>query len=416
MKKIKDSKLKDQNNGNWRLGFLICFGFWTLIFGFCSASAELPVSTTVTSSTGGPTQFQSNIGGLSIGFIKVGTTEVATLGWHPDFKFGPCGLGADVNLGLGDNKPSNFEGAVLRYAKYDDSQKGLTYGVLNGVTVGHGLVMNNYSTRIGSQIMLTNEQMGFFGYVDLDKYVLRGMLTRNNIYMGRVEERVNPMLTLGQYYINDSTGRTITQSDGTIRTFPSVAAVGADLTAPLPANFQAYAEAGQLINHGGGVSAGLSWAYDLMVANASFSAEYRMLDKAFVPGYFGPDYENNPVDLASAEATGSAKNGYLTKLGINALGLVTFSAVYESYQNSNSALTADLAAKLGDQIGVHGYYKQPDFVDFRSLSLEQGAILGADISYKLNPNTSLITHYLKAYNPTSGRVESTQYYEIALSF
>lgn len=387
-----------------------------LLLAVTCSHAELPVSTTVTSSSNGPTQVQSNIGGLSIGFIKVGSAEVATLGWHPDFKFGPWGLGADVNLGLGDNKPANFEGAVLRYAKYDDSQKGLTYGVLNGVTVAHGLVMKNYSTRIGSQIMLTNEQMGFFGYVDLDKYVVRGMITRNNIYMGRIEERVNPMLTLGQYYINDSTGRTIIQGDGTTRTYPQVAAIGADATLPLPANFQAYAEAGQLINHGAGASAGLSWAYDMMVANASFSAEYRMLDKAFVPGYFGSDYENNPVDLASAEATGSPKNGYLVQTGINALGLMTFNAVYESYLNSNSALTADLMSKLGDQITVRGYYKQPNFVDFRSISLEQGVVLGADVAYKLNPNTSLITHYLKAYNPASGQVESTQYYEVALNF
>jgi hypothetical protein len=397
------------------IGTLGLFVIWCLLFGNY-ASAELPVSTTVTSSSNGATQLQSNIGGLSIGFIKVGTTEVATIGWHPDFKFGPWGLGADVNLGLGDNKPSNFEGAVLRYAKYDDSQKGLTYGVLNGVTVAHGLVMKNYSTRIGSQIMLTNEQMGFFGYVDLDKYVVRGLATHSNVYMGRVEERVNPMLTLGQYYVNDATGRTIIQSNGTTKTYPQVAAIGADATLPLPANFQAYAEAGQLINHGGGVSAGLSWAYDMMVANASFSAEYRMLDKAFVPGYFSADYENNPVDLASAEATNNPKNGYLVQTGINALGLATFNAAYESYVNSNSALMADLTTKLGEQISVRGYYKQPNFVDFRSISLEQGAVLGADIAYKLNQNTSLITHYLKAYNPTSGQVESTQYYEVALNF
>jgi len=276
--------------------------------------------------------------------------------------------------------------------------------------------MKNYSTRIGSQVMLTNEQMGFFGYLDLDKYIVRGMLTRNNIYMGRLEERLNPALTLGQYYINDATGRTIAQTDGTTKPNPQVAAIGVDATEALPANFQAYTEVGQLINHGGGASAGLSWAYDLMVASASFSAEYRLLDKGFVPGYFSADYENNPVDLASVEATSGPKNGYLVQMGINALGLMTLNAAYESYINSNNALTADLTTKLGDQINVHGYYKQPNFVDFRSISLEQGAVLGADVAYKFNQNTNLITHYRKAYNSTSGLVESTQYYEIAISF
>ena len=374
------------------------------------------VTTTVTSSTGGPTQLQSNIGGISIGYIKVGTKEITTLAWRPDFKFGPWGLGADVNVSLGENKPANYENMVLRYVEYDDSKKGLRYGVLDGVTIGHGLVMKNYSTRIGNQILLTNERMGFKGYLDMDKYVVRGMATRSNIYAARVEERINPMLTLGEYYITDTTGRTITRTDGTTKAFPSVSAVGIDATVPLPANFEGYAEAGQLLNHGMGLTTGISWAYDLMVANASFLAEYRMLDKGFVPGYFGVDYENNPIDLASAEATGKAKNGYLAQLGVNALGLATLNAIYESYVDSNSTLTADLSAKLGDQLTVSGYYKQPNFVDFRSISLEQGAIIGADVAYKLNPFTTLITHYKKAYNPASGQVESTQYYEVALSF
>jgi len=292
----------------------------------------------------------------------------------------------------------------------------LRYGVLDGVTLGHGLIMKNYTTRVGSLVLLTNEQMGFKGYLDMDKYIVRGMGTRSNIYYARVEERINPMLTLGQYYVTDTTGRRIVQTDGTTRTFPSISAIGVDATAPLPANFEAYAEAGQLMNHGNGYAAGLSWAYNLMVADASFLAEYRMLDKGFVPGYFGADYETNPVDLTSAEASGKPKNGYLAQLGVNALGLASLTAVYEAYQDSNASLMADLTAKLGEQISVRGYYQQPNFVDYRSITLEQGAILGADVAYKVNPYTSLVTHYKKAYNPTTGQVESTQYYEIALSF
>jgi hypothetical protein len=300
--------------------------------------------------------------------------------------------------------------------EYDDSLRGLRYGILNGVTLGSGLVMRNYSTRIGSQVMLTNEQMGLKGYVTMDKYQVSAMATRSNIYYGRVEERINPMLTLGQYYVTDTTGRTISQTDGTVRKFPSVSAIGIDASVPLPANFKGYAEASQLLNHGMGLATGISWAYDLMVANASFLAEYRMLDKGFVPGYFGIDYEYNPIDLVSAEATGNAKNGYLAQFGVNALGLMSVAAVFESYQDSKSALTADLSAKLTDQLTLHGYYRQPNFVDFRSITLEQGAIIAADVAYKVNPFTSLITHYKKAFNPGSGQVESTQYYEVALSF
>ena len=380
------------------------------------AYAEVPVATTVTSATGGPTQLQSNIGGISIGYIRVGTAEVATLGWRPDLKFGPWGLGADVNLALGDKKPANYESAVLRYVEYDDMKKGLRYGMLDGVTIGHGLIMKNYSTRVSSQVLLNNEQMGAKGYLDMDKCVVRGMATRSSLYFVRVEERINPMLTLGQYYVSDSIGRRITQANSTVRQFPAVSAIGLDATMPLPANLEVYAEAGQLMNHGNGLTAGFSWAYDMMVANASFLAEYRMLDKGFIPGYFNVDYETNPIDITSAEASTKPKNGYLAQLGVNALGLASLSAIYEAYQDSNATLTADLSAKLSEQVNVRGYYKQPNFADYRSITLEQGAILGADVTYKVNPFTSVITHYKKAYNPSTGQVESTQYYEMALSF
>ena len=409
---MKNAKLKIKNNRVFL--FLVCvFYFWFLVFSFC---AFAQITTTVTAGAGATTQLQSNIGGISIGYIKVGTAEVTTLAWRPDFKFGPWGLGADVNLALGENKPTNYENVVLRYVEYDDTKKGLRYGVLERITLGHGLIMKNYSTRLGNQVLLTNEQMGFRGYLDLESYVIKGLATRSNIYAVRVEERINPLLTLGQYLVMDTTGRTITLVGGTKKTYPAISAVGIDAIVPLPANFKAYAEAGQLLNYGGGLSAGVSWAYDLMVANASFLAEYRMLDKKFVPGYFGVDYETNPVDLNSAEATGRPKNGYLAQLGMNAFGLASLTALLESYQDSNTSLTADLSAKISEQIGVRGYYKQPNFVDFRSLDLEQGAILGADISMKVNPHTSLILHYKKAFDPSLGQVASSQYYEVALSF
>ena len=379
------------------------------------SSGFAQVSTNVSAKPGG-TELKSNIGGMSIGYIKVGTMDVFSLAWRPDFKFGAWGLGADVNLALGDKKPANYESAVLRYVEYDDSKKGLRYGVLDWVTIGKGLVMKNYTTRVGTTVLLNNTQMGFKGYYDMDKYVARGLATRSNIYAVRLEERINPTLTLGQYYVTDTIGRTVTLSSGVARTFPSVSAIGADATMPLPANFEVFAEAGSLVNHGNGLTAGLSWAYDLMVANASFSWEYRFLDKGFVPRYFNVDYENNPVDLTSAEASGRAKNGYLAQLGINALGLASLNAAYESYADSNAALMADLSAQFSDQVNVKGYYKQPNFADYRSISLEQGAILGADVTYKVNQMTSLITHYKKAYNPATGQVEVTQYYEVGLSF
>ncbi|OGC10950.1 hypothetical protein A3K48_00190 [candidate division WOR-1 bacterium RIFOXYA12_FULL_52_29] len=394
---------------------LILWSLLLLVVSYSSAQT-IPVTTTINSSSTGPTTFNSDIGGISISYTRVGTSDVMSLTWRPDFKYGFWSTGFDVNVALGANKTTDYQNVVFRYVEYDDTQKGLRYGVLDGVTIGHGLIMKNYTTRKGPAIMLNNDQLGFKGHLDFDRYVVRGMATKSNLYYARVEERINPMLTLGQYYVTDTTGRTISLSGSGVKQYPSVSAVGLDALMPLPLNFEGYAEAGQILNHGSGVSAGLSWAYDLMVANASLSVEYRIFDKGFVPGYFGSEYEFNPIDLASVEAASKPRNGFLAQFGLNALGLAKLGVAYESYTDSNSALSVDLTAKLNEQVFVRGYCSQPNFVDFRSLSLEQGAVMGADVAYKLNANTSLITHFKKQFNSSTGQVEEAQYYEISLSF
>ncbi|MEE8637822.1 MAG: hypothetical protein V3T21_02140 [Candidatus Margulisiibacteriota bacterium] len=370
--------------------------------------------TTVVEGDEGRTQLSSNIGGISIGYIKVGTKEVGNLAWHPDLKLGPWGFGADVNIPLGEEKPSGYENVVLRYAEYDDGKKGLRYGVIDNLTWGHGLLMRGYSTRVSGPVLLNNEQLAVNGYVDImDKYVVRGLGTRTNIYGVRLEERIHPMLTLGQTYITDTDGVTL---PGTTEV-QKVSGYGLDASVPLPLNFEGYAEYAHLIDYGSGFSTGLSWGMDLMVASASLLAEYRFLDSNFVPGYFDADYETNPINLASAEATGNVKNGYLAQLGISALDIATLNAVYEYYNDSDAAsVTADLSAKLIGDIEVTGYYKQPKFTNFRSLSLEEGAIMGGSIAYPVNPFTRIVVHYKKVYNPDTAEVEESQYYELRLSF
>lgn len=370
-------------------------------------------STAVLSTSGDATRLSSKIGGMSIGYVKVGSKEVGTLAWHPDFKFGPWGLGADINIPLGQEKTSGYENVVIRYVEYDDGSRGLRYGVLENVTWGHGLLLANYSTRISGPILLNNAQMATRGYVSFDEYTVRAMSTKTGVNAIRLEEKINPMLILGQTYITDTDGVTPVGTSGVQK----VSGLGADATVPLPLNFEGFAEWAQLMDHGSGLTAGISWAQDFFIANANFSAGYRLLDSRFVPGYFGEDYETNPINLASAEATGNVKNGYLAQLGMDALGIAKLNAVYENYNDSgNGSLNADLYAKLPQDMELTGYYKQPNFANFRSLSLEQGAILGGSLAYPVNPFSRVIVHYKKVYNKDTGQVEESQYYEMQLSF
>ncbi len=387
----------------------INFGFLVLVLGFVPAFAQVDL----TAGTDGEevSNFSSKLGEIGIGFIKEGTREVGNVQWQPDFKLGPIGLGLDVNYPLGQNKPVGYENIVLRYVEYDDSKRGLRYGVLDSVTWGHGLLMKNYSTRTSGPITLNNAQLGLLGYYDFEKVVTRGMWTKTGVYALRLEEKVNPWLTLGQSYIGDSDGVLI---PGTA-IIQKVGGVGIDATVPLPWNFQGYAEWARLIQYGSGLSTGIGWDYDMMIAKADFVAEYRLLDRNFVPGYYGPDYETDPVNMASIEASTSNKNGYLIQANANVLEIAQASLAYENYNNSNATVKGKLAGKIGEKVTVSGYYDQPNFVDFRSLTLEQGAIMGGYIAYKVNLFTTVITHYKKAYNKTTAQVEESQYYELRFS-
>ena len=181
---------------------ILCF---LCIFVLCSLSSAVPVVTSVSGGTDSPTSLQSNVGGISVGYLKVGTKEVGNIAWHPDFKFGPWGLGADVNFALGEDKPADYENLVLRYVEYDDRQKGIRYGVIDNLTWGHGLLMSGYSTRMYStSVIPNNEQMAVTGYVTFDRYAVRGLTTRTGVNGLRVEEQINPMLTLGQTVIADT--------------------------------------------------------------------------------------------------------------------------------------------------------------------------------------------------------------------
>ena len=375
-------------------------------------------STIITSDSSGTSSLASTFSnGLTMGYIKEGSSEVGVLAWKPDWKMGPWGVGLDINIPTGNQATNNIQNIVFRYAEYDDGAKGLRYGVLDNVTLGHGLIMNNYSTRNLNYAVLNNDQVGLKGYYDWDKYGVGGMSTYTHVYYVTLKEKLHPRLILTEYYVTDADGVNIIQTDGTTRNFAQQSGFGIDATVPIIPGWDLFAEAGQLSNYGNGYSAGSGWALDFIgLGSATFMASYRMLDKAFVPGYFNVDYESNPIDLTSSEAGSENKNGYLVQLSATVLdrGEVTIS--YEDYKNSNPALTGLASAVISKDVSATAYYQQPNFSSIRAITLEEGAIIGGSVTYKVNPFTSMTVHYKKAYNSDTGQVEETQYYEIGLSF
>jgi len=358
--------------------------------------------------------FDNTGNAISLGFIKEGTTEVGVLSWRPDFKVGPWGLGLNINLPVGTERPIGYESLVFRYAEYDDGKKGLRYGILSHVTFGHGLLVNNYSTRIVGPIDPNNNQNGLKGYVVAERAGIEFLSTWSHVYAIRITEKVKPWLTLGQTYVSDADGTRIKEPDGTDKYFEPVSAVAADASVPLPLKAIGYAEAAKIFRYGKGFAYGLKWGLEDGPFFIAFDAGYRFLENNFVPGYFNAEYGSNPVDLASYEATGETKDGYAVEFVGRFADLVKLNSVYESYKGSNNSINAAAAAELGP-LALSAYMDQPNFVDFRSLTLEEGAIVGGTMGYKVNPFTTLLVHYKKAYDPVAGEVIESQYYEARIS-
>ncbi|OGC15565.1 hypothetical protein A3J90_07175 [candidate division WOR-1 bacterium RIFOXYC2_FULL_37_10] len=355
---------------------------------------------------------------ISLGYIKAGSSEIAAISWRPDFRLGAWGVGLAVNIPVGNNKPEGYDTVVFRYAEYNDGIKGLRYGMLDGYTWGHGLLMKNYSSRNSGPITQNNNQTAFKGYFNAERVGAEFFTTWSHLYGVRLTERAHQLLILGQSYITDADGVPVKNIDGTTTIYPSVSGLAIDASVPLPMNFVGYAETAALMmtsNSAVGSTIGINWGFNALVFAALFDAGYRINGKNFVPGYFNGNYETNPINLTSYEASSKEKNGYIAEVNLLFSSLLQADVIYEYYNGSNAVLNGKASAKY-DKYTASAYFEQPKFTDFRSLNLEQGAIIGMTVGYDINDNMTLFAHYKKAYDPTAGKVIESQYYEVKLGF
>jgi hypothetical protein len=363
--------------------------------------------------TGTSTMASKMTNGIGIGVVQAGGESVGAVTWHPDFKTGPFGIGLDVNIPLGDKRPADFESVVVRYAEYDSGTWGVKYGILDKVTYGSGLLMNNYSTRTKGGALLSNKQVGVKAYlggglVGYDMATLHMLGTWSNLYVVRLTEKVLPQLTLGQTYITDTNG---------VGTLEAQSGYGIDAIVPLFTGAQLYAEYAKLINYGAGYNAGLGLAYNLSsMLDFKLNAEWRAIESNFIPGYYNEQYETNPLNLS--KYSGKAQTGYVANLGITSTlpqGNFTLAGKYEDYLNTRANIGAELTGQFMEY-EVAGSYEQPNFGDNRGLSFEQGAIIRGTVAYKVNPFTKVTGKYKKAYDPDKGQVVESMVYEASLEF
>lgn len=356
--------------------------------------------------------------GVGFGYANAGGVPSSVLRWNPDFTFGNLGLGLDINLVLGEKKDPNIETVVLRHVQYNTPSRGIKYGILRNITFGQGLLLGNYTTVSKGGIIESNKQTGVQAYYKKDIYGVEVLGTWSKLYAARITEELKYLIpfTLGQYYVTDTDGVNFTKTDGTIVSYPSISGAAIDAQTPLLFGSNLYAEYARLIGRGGGFAAGLAASADFGLGKASLRAERRIIDYNFVPGYFNEDYETNPINLTSYEASSQSKDGYRVLLNTTVLNKGYIQAILEGYNGSNSALKADAYADISPEYFAAASFYQPNFQDSRSLNVEQGAIITTRLGYKANAFTNIIVNYKKAYDPDQGKVVETQWYEFKIAF
>jgi len=366
-------------------------------------------------SSSGTTGVQGTVGSVvGFGYYNINGTQVGTFNWHPNFKLGYYAIGVDVNVPLGSEHPQGFENVVLRSAEYDDGFKGLTYGVLNNVTYGWGMVMKGYSTNTNGPSQLSNIHTGVKGYYNWDTYGAEGMATWSHVYAMRFTQKTPyQMLKFGETIVGDQ-GMAVKDSSGLVHQHSAVNAWGLDASMPMTFGGDVFTELAGLSNGSTGFQAGYKWGLDFFIANFNVQAAYRSLGDKYIPNYFGPEYESNPIDIASAESF-KGKTGYAAEMTAAFMDIASAGIYYESYGDKNTTLSGALMAKVDPYI-FKGYYSQPDFVDFRSTSFEDGAVMGLTLGYKLNPVTTLLTNYKQYYDSGLGQVVCDRSVEMQFGF
>jgi hypothetical protein len=324
--------------------------------------------------------FESGQSG-SFGLVQVDGNSFIKTGLSPDFMVGPVDLGLDINFYLpldgGGEYPSDLEFLTIRRLGYKTENYGFSWGHLSNLTIGQGLLMDNYDSGIGGTDLFTTSKAGLHAYGKIKGLGLEGLYTGTNVKGARVtipllsETLVlGSPLILGATYITDTDG--IDEDvDSTTITRDSQAGYAVDLSLPIAGDlFTVYTEVATLEDHGSGGSVGFRGNVWNQV---NYRFEYRVLEEDFVPGYFSRTYEATSFNFEE-DAPADRISGFLGAVSTSFMKeYMKAGLMYENYDDVN-LLTAGVGwKKLGNTVGVINYT-----VPFQG---ESSKVVEADLIY-----------------------------------
>lgn len=290
--------------------------------------------------------------GFGLGYIQKDGANFFKTNLSSDFKVWGLSVGFDVNAYFPNQAAKqtevNFVFNKLGY-EYKDVF-GAEWGRLTHVTLGQGLLVNDYDSGSGgNSTEFSPQRAGIKGYAKFNALKVEGFTTARSLYGVRASYKLDtatlPLpLTVGGTYAKDANG---------FYGAPAQSGYAIDVASPMGGDlFVPYVEYAKLENYGSGAGVGIRGDF---LGTLSYRAEYRKLAANFVPGYFGSTYEQAPTTLSGQ----TAKDGFLAMLGTTWLdNYVQTEVQLESY-GQDSLLTGAIGWKPILGVACVAHYTQP---------------------------------------------------------
>ena len=350
------------------------------------------------------------------GYLKFGTMESPVVIFGSDFEYGDFSLGFDVLAIIGDKKPDLIGTVILRDLEYETGTVGIIYDEVRDITYGQGLLVKNYTPWARGPALLSNNSIGLQSYYDGDLFSFDCFGTWSHVYGARFSQDFFPILILGETIIADVDGFKIKEEGGTLKSVDKTTGYGIDIRSQIFEDTNFYVEAAKLEDRGGATALGVIFERDRIFLNTSFSVERRFVDPDFIPGYFGPFYEDVPIDFSLVDADGKRKDGYLVAFDVMVLGLVDLDLMLETYDFGLPAFGGDLRLWSVRDFYLRIFYREPSYRDFRAVDFKDAKTVGGSMTFGLAPNITSGVHFKKAYNPDLGLIEESGYFDVKYLF
>ena len=341
---------------------------------------------------------------LQMGYVNIDSNSYLKAAINPDFPLGPLSIGLALNLylPLGDyGQPKSTDWIALRYLGYDYQKKyGFKYGQLRRITLGQGLLVENFNSGSGGNIEFTTKKAGILGYITVLDTKITAMRTAEEVQALRVQRPVMELsgvpVIVGATYAedvdgidDDSTGKQINRN--------SQVGYAADISYPIGGPFfTLYAEGAHLEDQATGYGFG---AKGSVLQALDYKAEIRHLEKGFAPGYFNSTYQATGFNF-STDALQEDLTGFLVNVGSDFMKDAFKAGMqYELYDDVN-VLSAGIGWRRIQRIaGVINFSKPFNSADDRGVAI-------ANLHYQTGKFYDLIFTIKRVYEDSDTFQES----------